>query len=154
MRERLVVFILAVVGIVLAFYFNNLMPSVVATHFDINGMPNGWMRRESLVYFSVGIYLVLAASFTLIPVRCMNFPNKDHWLAPERIAQTEAAILKTYTRFGAATEIFIIAMMVLVYRANMSAQVHFDKTVWVLILVYFVYSILWSFQFRSRFKKV
>lgn len=154
MRERLIVFILAVVGIVLAFYFSDFMPSLVATHFDINGMPNGWMSREGLLYFSVGIYILLTACFTLIPLKYMNIPNKDHWLAPERFAQTEAAVLTTYTRFGAATLIFVITMMVLVYRANMSAQVHLDGMVWVLVLAYVVYSIRWAIQFRSRFKKV
>jgi hypothetical protein len=42
------------------------LPLRMATHFNINGQPNGWMPRESAFYVALGVTAVMVAVFTAI----------------------------------------------------------------------------------------
>ncbi len=42
------------------------LPLRMATHFNVNGQPNGWMPRESAFYAALGITAVMVAVFTAI----------------------------------------------------------------------------------------
>jgi hypothetical protein len=42
----------------------NQLPARMASHFGVTGQPNGWMSRESLVIFSLGLLTFLLATFT------------------------------------------------------------------------------------------
>jgi Protein of unknown function (DUF1648) len=41
------------------------LPLRMATHFDINGQPNGWMPREIALYLALGVTAVMLATFTV-----------------------------------------------------------------------------------------
>jgi hypothetical protein len=42
------------------------LPLRMATHFGINGRPNGWMPRQSALYFALGVTALIVVVFTLI----------------------------------------------------------------------------------------
>src|SRR5580704_5022717 len=42
------------------------LPLRMATHFDINGQPNGWMTREVALWFSLGLTAFLLVVFTVV----------------------------------------------------------------------------------------
>jgi hypothetical protein len=42
------------------------LPLRMATHFDINGRPNGWMPRETAFYMAIGITALIVVVFTAI----------------------------------------------------------------------------------------
>lgn len=42
------------------------LPLRMATHFDFNGRPNGWMPRETALYFALGITALMVLIFTMI----------------------------------------------------------------------------------------
>lgn len=72
-----------------------LLPQQMATHFDANGQPNGWMSRSSAAVFQgvIGLILplIIAVSFwglRFMPTRVLNFPRRDFWFAPERRDET------------------------------------------------------------------
>jgi Protein of unknown function (DUF1648) len=44
----------------------NQLPLRMATHFDINGQPNGWMVRETAFYTALGITAFMVAVFTIV----------------------------------------------------------------------------------------
>jgi hypothetical protein len=44
----------------------NQLPLRMATHFNINGQPNGWMPRETAFYFALGVTALLIVVFTVI----------------------------------------------------------------------------------------
>ena len=50
------------------------LPLRMATHFGINGMPNGWMPRETALYFALGITAFMLAVFTIV----FYFAYKTH----------------------------------------------------------------------------
>jgi hypothetical protein len=44
----------------------NHLPLRMATHFNINGQPNGWMPRETAFYFALGVTALVIVVFTVI----------------------------------------------------------------------------------------
>ena len=44
----------------------NQLPARMATHFGVDGQPNGWMSRETSVYFALGITAFVLTIFTAI----------------------------------------------------------------------------------------
>ncbi len=154
MKPKLLIFGLAALGIGMSLYFHTLMPERVATHFDYNGVPNGWMTRNVLVIFNSALFLLMASAFTLIPFKVMNIPNRDYWLAPSRIKDTEAVALGMYTRTGIATMLFIMAVLCLMYRANLSGQVNLGQGIWIYMAVFVIYIVWETIRFMIRFKKV
>lgn len=72
-----------------------LLPQRMATHFDANGQPNGWMNRFAAVLFqgAVGLILplIIAAAFCAIkfvaPER-LKVPHRDFWFATGRRTET------------------------------------------------------------------
>lgn len=52
----------------------NRLPLRMATHFDINSQPNGWMVRDDAFYFALGITAFVLAVFTVI----FYVANKTH----------------------------------------------------------------------------
>jgi uncharacterized membrane protein len=73
----------------------SMLPQHMATHFDANGHPNGWMSRSSAVIFQgvIGLILPLIISIGFFVVRFaspeqIRVPRRDFWFAPERRAVT------------------------------------------------------------------
>jgi hypothetical protein len=46
----------------------NQLPARMATHFNANGQPNGWMPRETALYFGLGLTVFVLIIFTIISV--------------------------------------------------------------------------------------
>ena len=42
------------------------LPLRMATHFNLNGQPNGWMPRETALYFALGVTALAVVVFTVI----------------------------------------------------------------------------------------
>jgi uncharacterized membrane protein len=105
------------------------LPTQVASHFDGAGHPNGWSSR--LAYFALHAVIVvidticfaaLPAWLERAPVRLVNLPNKDYWLAPERRAATMARVASALTWFGCAGLIFILVVTSLVIDFNLGRE--------------------------------
>jgi hypothetical protein len=59
----------------------NRLPLRMATHFSINGQPNGWMPRELALYFALGITALMLASFTVVSyvAHKKQIPDASSW---------------------------------------------------------------------------
>jgi uncharacterized membrane protein len=71
------------------------LPPVMASHFGANGQPDAWTSRAAffgLFCGTMGLTLLALLTAPLwlrwMPVRLVNMPNREHWLAPERKAHT------------------------------------------------------------------
>lgn len=79
------------------------MPISMASHFDLTGSPDGWMRRGPfyLLFATtiVGMNLLFLAVARWAPRlgdAALNIPNKDYWLSsPERRAVAYARMART-----------------------------------------------------------
>jgi len=53
------------------------LPPRMATHFDINWQPNGWMSRETAFWFAVGLTAFLLVVFTVISSLIQRAPSPE-----------------------------------------------------------------------------
>ena len=104
---------------------SNGLPEVVASHFGPGGAANGAMSRGAYTVFmlamAIGVPLLVAGSMLLVkklPPQLVNLPNKRHWLAPERRAESLEALGSLSMGFAAGLAIFLGFVHWLVVRAN------------------------------------
>ena len=116
------------------------LPRRVATHFDGNGRPNGWMSRTAhlrfmtvfgLAFPMLAPAIVYASRF--MPDRFYNLPHRDYWLAPARRTETLAYLFRHSLWFSSMALCFVIGIHLSIVRANHLAQAHLP-TLWVLLL--------------------
>jgi hypothetical protein len=80
---------------------------------------------------ATGVPLLVAASALLVrklPPQLVNLPNKRYWLAPERRAESLAALGALSRGFAAGLAVFLCFVHWLVVRANASRPPRLDET--------------------------
>ena len=119
---------LALVWLVFAAYVwltAGYLPERVATHFGMNGEPNGWETQAGYVRFTL-IFGAVVPAFVLTIFALMrlgngagiNIPHKDYWLAPERRGQTFAFIQRQVAWFAMLLIAFFAGMHYTILAAN------------------------------------
>jgi hypothetical protein len=110
------------------------LPAVVAVHFGPSGAADGFMPRHGYIGFMLAVVVGVPAFLYLIgalgrrlPVRMIQVPHRQYWLAPER----RAATLASFGRFGAwaayATLALLCVVHGLVVRANAAQPPHLEQ---------------------------
>jgi uncharacterized membrane protein len=101
------------------------LPPVVASHFGAGGAANGYMPRT--MYLAVLLGIMLAVPLLLVHAiasACrsrpdlINLPERDYWLAPQRIDETIARLEHAMRGFAAGLLVFLCAVHALVVQAN------------------------------------
>ena len=116
---------LLVCALAFVWYTSNLLPDVVASHFNRAGAATGFLPR-SVYRSAMMIVLLLPTVFLVVMPRVslrrpdarINVPNREYWLAPERRAQTAALIAQRCTQFGVMLILFLCYAHWLVVHAN------------------------------------
>jgi len=99
----MIVFGLCLMGFIVFVVLSSAwLPDRVATHFDWEGKPNGWMSKYQYLAFIEGmgwaLPLILEGLFYAMryfPNGLINFPgDREYWLAPERRADTLAYVFR------------------------------------------------------------
>jgi uncharacterized membrane protein len=118
------------------FYFSNTvsdLPPMVASHFDGAGFPTAHMTRAFYTKFVFGmgvgfpIAMVALLSVVYSTAGDMKLPNRDYWLAPERIAQTRALLVAHAIWFGCLMVGMVCYMHWLVLAAHRSVPPHLSN---------------------------
>lgn len=101
------------------------LPDRVATHFGINGQPNGWMTRAGHAQFTIlfgllvpAFILGIFASIRWFGDRYINIPHKDFWLAPERRQATYDFIQRQGAFFAGLFILFLAGIHYSILSAN------------------------------------
>ena len=126
--QRIAVFLLVMLfilfGISLAATFS-LLPEKVATHFDITGLPDGWMSRTShLIFiglFGIGFPLLIIGicwSVRYVSPVTINIPHRDYWLAEERRLESVDFVFRHSIWLGCLGIAFITGLHWAVVLAN------------------------------------
>jgi hypothetical protein len=95
----LVWLLLAVVHVALVWHHGTTLPARVATHFNLQGLANGWQTRgdfllwASLGPIAMGLFVVVVIGLCLKFPRAWNLPHKAYWTAPEQLPQARAFLL-------------------------------------------------------------
>ena len=103
------------------------LPPVMASHFDGQGRPNGFMSRGAFFGFlalvEIGVPLLLVVTPVLVrrlPPELVNLPNREHWLAPERREEAFARLGGWARWFAVLTAAFMWLVLELTVRANLA----------------------------------
>ena len=99
-------FVIACAAIYFLTRTTDQLPLMVASHFDAGGFPTAFMPRARYFRFvltlGIAVPLALVALLTAVYSRAadMKLPNRDYWLAPERIGQTRGFLVAHGIWFG------------------------------------------------------
>ncbi|MFO1042560.1 MAG: CehA/McbA family metallohydrolase [Planctomycetaceae bacterium] len=132
--QRIAVFLLVLLfilfGISLAATFS-LLPEKVATHFDITGLPDGWMSRTlHLIFiglFGIGFPLLIIGicwSVRYVSPVTINIPHRDYWLAEERRLESVDFVFRHSIWLGCLGIAFITGLHWAVVLANRQQPPH------------------------------
>ena len=134
------------------------LPERMASHFDANGVANGWMSRDGYVWFMVGVVtfgsLTMVAALGLIrylPNAVVNIPRRDYWLAPERRDETASTLMRFGLWMAGLNSLFFLAIHLLVVAANKSQPATLSNGVWWLLAAFLATTGVLAFKLYRRF---
>lgn len=126
------------------------LPAMVASHFDAGGYPTAFIPRARYLHFvlalGVGVPLALVALLTAVYSRAadMKLPNRDYWLAPERIAQTRDLLVGHGIWFGSLLISMVCFFHWLELKANRSLPAHLpNDLVYAGLIIFFLITVGW-----------
>lgn len=125
----------AVLLFAIVFFANTAssLPPLVTSHFDGNGNATAQMSRASYTKFvffmGVGLPIAMVAFLTLIYSKAsdMKMPNRDYWLAPERIAETRALLIAHGVWFGSLMAAMVCFVHWLILDAHQTMPPHLSN---------------------------
>ena len=143
----------------IAFYYPQ-MPRVVASHFDGLGAANDWSGRNGFF----GLYSAMLALLVLIFIYAprwsekrarfgMKIPNREYWLAPERLHQTRGFFRRQMLVMGVVHLGLAIFTVQLVIQANFDQAPRLHHSIAWALGLYFVILIGWLIYFFLHFRK-
>jgi hypothetical protein len=136
--------VLALVGAMQYVYYAPRLPEIVASHFGISGVVNGWQTKTA--FFSIEVVIILLATvisfgvprlIEAMPVSLINLPHKEFWLGPERREGTLSYIRTWSAWFGCGLLVFLLFVMELAFRANLHTPPQFNNAAFVPALLAF-----------------
>jgi uncharacterized membrane protein len=135
------------------------LPARVASHFDSAGQPNAYMTQsfytKFLLAMAVGLPLAMAAVFSAVfsSAQDMRIPNRDHWLAPERVAQTRAALISHSLWFCTLMVAMVCYVHWLVLAAHRNVPPHLSTPMMLGgVLVFFLATVGWIAALLATFR--
>jgi uncharacterized membrane protein len=100
------------------------LPAVVASHFDAAGQPNAFMSRSGYVRFvlclAIGLPVIVVAILSTIYSRAtdLKLPNREYWLAPQRLDRTRGFLVAHGVWFGS----LLVALVCMVHWLELAAN--------------------------------
>jgi uncharacterized membrane protein len=112
--------------LLIAFVVSTLpgLPPLVASHFNAAGYPDALISRSHYAALTLGlgvaVPIILVALLTAVYSRAsdMKLPNRDYWLAEERIARTRALLVAHGIWFGT----LLVSMVCFVHWLELAAH--------------------------------
>jgi uncharacterized membrane protein len=138
-------------------HYYPLLPATMASHFDAAGRPNGFQSRAFFFGLMWAVVLLMAVAFVAtplllrhIPPRLLNLPNKQYWLAPERIGAAQRIMADEMGWYGAGVTAFLIFVMQLALQANLRRGPLDNRLMLGGLAAFVIFSIFWTIRFYRR----
>jgi uncharacterized membrane protein len=151
---------LIITALAQVFYYYPRLPQVVASHFDGTGAANGWSSRNLFFAIYLAMIGLVFAVFVLVPRWLVNrdsfslkIPNRDYWLAPERLAQTREFFCRNMMLMGVLHLLLTMVTIQLAILANLGQNPRLDTGIYWALGLYFVFLIAWLLNFHMHFRK-
>lgn len=156
------VVLLAVIATVQIILQLPVLPTPLAVTFNAGGMPVGWGTPHEFVILNLIIIAIIVGVALVLPslmgrrarIR-WRLPNRDYWLAPERIADTIEHLKRQFLWHGVMTLLLLMAVFQLVVDANIKQPAHLDSTRLLILLGgYVLFIVLWAYAFWRKFSRI
>jgi uncharacterized membrane protein len=140
-------------------YYYPQLPGVVASHFDGRGTPNGWQTKPAFFIVFTGVsVLALAIGFGIpriikaLPAQLINLPNKQYWLAPEHLAETQEFLGKHFAWFGCAVFLIIILTFDYAIQNNLHREHPPNPArMWYILAGFLLFTLVWTVRLTTKF---
>jgi uncharacterized membrane protein len=137
------------------------LPERMASHFDANGTPNGWMSRSSFTWSMIAIGLGIPAfvigmmySIRFFPAKFLNVPNRTYWQDPKNHGKACDFLFASSWWFGIAFLIWHVFFSRMVAEANQVSPPRLDSgTVFLLTIPLLVFTFGWVIVLLVHFSK-
>jgi uncharacterized membrane protein len=157
----LIVAALAAAAYIYVFVTSASLPDVAATHFNVHGEPNALSSRNSYRGFMAFLILVIPLMLAGLPIlfarrwpQLLNIPNRNYWLAPERIDDTMSALGARTALLAAATIGLQCFVHRLVLAANAADRPELDqRTLLIGLGIFAAFMIGWIVSLYRRFRR-
>jgi len=146
----------------LVFNLADLLPDLVAVHFDAAGRANGFMTRagcrDFMLLSTLGAPLLITIATALlprlVPASLINIPHREYWLAPERARDSLVFLSEQGLWFGCIFVVFLAAVDAMLVKANAISPPEFPNRLFVVTLVLFFCAVgVWFVRMLSRFRR-
>src|SRR5438128_412924 len=145
-----------------AIYFSSYyaeLPAVVASHFNAQGVPNGWQTKSAFFAVFVGVSVLAAVIgfgipriIASLPPQLINLPNKQYWLAPGRLAETQAFLNNYFAWFGCAVFLIVILTFDYAIQSNLRPENRPDiSRMWYILVGFLAFVAVWIIRLLARF---
>jgi uncharacterized membrane protein len=120
------------------------LPPMVASHFDAAGQANAFMSRSGYTRFVLclvlGLPLAVVAILTAVYSRAsdLKLPNRDYWLAPQRIDRTRAFLVAHGVWFGSLLVVLACFVHWLELTANRAQPPHLSNSMFAAVMIAFL----------------
>ncbi len=136
------------------------LPGVIASHFDAGGNPTAYITRTSYLHFvlslGIGVPLTLAVLLAIVYSRAadMKLPNRDYWLAPERIGGTRDLLVAHGIWFGSLLISMVCYVHWLELKANGQQPAHLPNALaYAGLLIFFLITVGWMAALLLAFRR-
>ncbi|MEK7486620.1 MAG: DUF1648 domain-containing protein [Planctomycetota bacterium] len=141
------------------FQYYPKLPNIMPSKYNASGQPVSTMTKEAFFCVYVGTYLLLFLIFAgvglfahKVPISMINIPNRDYWFSEEHRAEANDRLGIMMLRFSNITSLFLIVLLQFIVDQILIGA-NFGTKFWVLIGAYFIFVVIWTFQFWIKFKK-
>lgn len=128
-----------------------MLPARLASHFSVSGAADGFMSRPAYLTLMIAVVVIAPLACALagqwlhrLPDHAINLPNKDYWLAPERRAESIAALSRQLQWTSIGLSVFLCLVHWQIVRGNMVEPPRLDLTVFLSLLAVFLAGLVWS----------
>jgi len=163
MRDsRLPKLLFALLGAYAAIHFLSYysqLPTVVASHFNGQGLANGWQTKPAFFTVFAGVSVLAAVIgfgiprvIAALPPQLINLPNKAYWLAPDHLAETMQFLNSYFAWFGCAVFLIIIITFDYAIQSNLHPNNRHDVSrMWYILAGFVVFIVVWITRIFLRF---
>lgn len=160
-RSFVTLILLMVFSVVFVIYTTAHLPEVLATHFAADGRADGWMTRGSYLLLMISVLIGVPAlvSFCVgsLPRKfphLTNIPNREYWLAPQRLDGSLHFLRSHSQRLGRLIVMLMTGMHYAIVVANRAQPPALPGSLMMALLVGFLFAlVLWVVALYRRFRK-
>lgn len=152
---------LMVFSVTFVIYTSYYLPSSVATHFNINNQPDGWMTRDAyllmILTLLISIPSAISVGISILSKKfchLINLPDREYWLAPPRLNDSLDFFGAHGHRLGRLVIVLMTGLHYVVLLANRAEPVALSQPWFIAIVLGFVLALgLWVLALYRRFPK-